>query len=385
MSWSDTLPDIAQTVIPGWFDTPPTPPGGTQTGWWAVLDMDTQLAVQFVPECDIIKFTGWDFEIEFFATRTAALQKVAMLAAQRGLTVTMSMGLGGTFFLTENQTINMDRVAALGRVNDVAMNQLISVNRDMQIYFQYLMNLPGNWNVNRALGLGITITLNAAQQINMARTATMIPIAGLSANQVFNAVRNLGLGFPPMATASLNFPNAGAYSYTIPRAANFIDVIPLGGGGGGSSGNAGLGNGGGGQAGIFNPTTIERGVTIPFAATTLSGTVGNGGSGGGGGWIPINGDPGGATTVAANVGGWTWQGNGGAGGDWTSGVRPGQGPGTIAYNGTNYVGGTDTGSSASAGNVPGGGGGGGNSGFFGFPAGGGAAGARGRVWFKAYS
>src|SRR5690349_10586046 len=110
MSWSDTLPGIAQAVVPGWFDTTPSAPGETQTGWWAGLDIDGALSVQFITQTELLTFTGWDLVTHISVNRNLVLQAVRKLAAQRGLTVTMDLGLGGTYFLANDADFNVDRL-----------------------------------------------------------------------------------------------------------------------------------------------------------------------------------------------------------------------------------------------------------------------------------
>ncbi|AXH49560.1 hypothetical protein SEA_DRUANTIA_5 [Mycobacterium phage Druantia] len=191
------------------------------------------------------------------------------------------------------------------------------------------------------------------------------------------------LVFPAFTVVSQTFSTVGNWTFNIPAECGAIDIILLGGGGGGSSGNAGLGNGGGGDGGLWETLTLIRGIDFPSTALQITGTVGDGGNGGSGGWIPINGADGNPTT--ANIPGvGLVQALGGNGGNWTSGSRPGKGPGNRVHNGINYTGGANTGDSAANGNPPGGGAGGGNSGFFGFPAGGGGKGARGQAWVRAY-
>ncbi|ATN88079.1 hypothetical protein SEA_CINDARADIX_5 [Mycobacterium phage Cindaradix] len=192
------------------------------------------------------------------------------------------------------------------------------------------------------------------------------------------------LVFPAFVAVSQTFTTT--WTFNIPAECAFIDLVLLGGGGGGSSGNIAVSPGEGGYAGEWLTITLERGVDIPWTATQITGTIGNGGSGGSGGWVPFNGNNGG-NTVATIAGVGSWTAVGGEGGNpirWTNEGRAGRGPGTINFNGIPYVGGNPTANSAAAGNAPGGGGGGGNAGAGIFPAGGGGNGARGQAWCRAY-
>ena len=182
--------------------------------------------------------------------------------------------------------------------------------------------------------------------------------------------RPWGLEFPlptPLAVRPLltMMATPGTYSYQIPPFADTIDVIALGGGGGGATG--GFGYGLGGLAGQWQTATLVRGVGIPWASTTLSGTIGAGGVQGGNGSTTTVTDP--SSTVSINA-------SGGAGAAWTGNVD-GQSPGTLTFDGQKYVGGAVA-QIGRPGNRPGGAGAGG------WWFGGGGAGAGGAVWFYAY-
>lgn len=183
--------------------------------------------------------------------------------------------------------------------------------------------------------------------------------------------------FSPHAATVATFTTVGNHTYTIPVWCRFIDLIVLGGGGGGGGGNAAL-SGTGGTAGSFAWITLERGVHIPWTATSFTVTVGGGGGGGTGNiFVGIAGSPGTATSI--NYGAGTVTGSGGAaGGGGNGGARTGKAVTTgntngnkdLALNGQTYVGG---GTSTGAGSPPGGGGYGGQSSN-------GQAGATGRAW-----
>ncbi|QGH78010.1 hypothetical protein SEA_LONEWOLF_8 [Mycobacterium phage LoneWolf] len=177
------------------------------------------------------------------------------------------------------------------------------------------------------------------------------------------------------------------FSFAIPAGCVFIDIVLVGCGGGGQ----GMGNatawGQGGSAGQWQYITLRRGVDIPWTVTTITGTVGNGGAAGAGG-IYLSGGAGGnggnVTATIAGIG--TLTALGGAGGNNRNLDTAGKSPGTINWQGIDYVGGAEAmnvaGGSA-AGNAPGGGGQAAmpSTGFFGLA---GGAGAKGQAWIRAY-
>jgi hypothetical protein len=169
------------------------------------------------------------------------------------------------------------------------------------------------------------------------------------------------------------FDIVGAFSYSIPPWAVYLDVIAVGAGAGGQGGQAFTGNGGGG--GGWQAVTLLRGVDIPLTTTSITGSVGAGGAGSTG-----NGSPGGSSTAIATG----WAGLTAAGGTNPnpsgSGPIPGLSPGNETFNGVPYTGGASQTTARSAGIAPGGGGAGGNLSFIAVS---GGAGARGQVWIVA--
>ena len=162
---------------------------------------------------------------------------------------------------------------------------------------------------------------------------------------------------------------SGPYAYVIPPFCDKIDYVLLGGGGGSNpSGTGVLTSKRGGAAGSWTTGTLTRGTSIPWATTTITGTIGAGG---------VTNAAGGTTTA-------TWSGGSvlSAGGGAANGASDGNGasPGNTTYNGQTYVGGAVKESIAGApGNAPGGGG---AIGMGYIP---GGAGARGQAWFYAYT
>lgn len=164
-------------------------------------------------------------------------------------------------------------------------------------------------------------------------------------------------------------------TYIVESWVNTIEAVPLGAGGGGWRGAFGF-NGKGGNAGTFNTRTFNRGTHFNTGdAVTI--TVGNGGFGlasGGSG----NAGTGGTTTISVNGNSISASGGLGATGSATSGADvPGDGAGSINYNGQNYTGGGQQNQQGGTGIAPGGGGGGGAQ-----SNGAGGAGGKGRGWLK---
>ena len=179
------------------------------------------------------------------------------------------------------------------------------------------------------------------------------------------------MGFPATAAVTTTYSAVGAFSYQIPWWATHIDVILLGGGGAGRDGGGGFISYEGGYAGGWYTTTLQRGVDISWATTTITGSVGAAGARSAG--------TGGNTTASAT--GWAGgTGSGGSGGS-SVGTSAGRSPGNQTVDGQVYSGGAAQSSSGSAGNAPGGGGGYGAGGFIsGSNAGNGAI---GRAWLRA--
>lgn len=180
-------------------------------------------------------------------------------------------------------------------------------------------------------------------------------------------------GFAAHEPELVSFAAPGTHTYTIPVWCTHIELVGIGGGEGGDSGSGALVAGAGGAPGVWNAATIQRGVHIPWSATTLAVVVGDGGAGGAAGVVNTDG-AGGASTI------WTY---GGAtlltcpGGDDGGIGQDGKAAGNYTYNSVPYAGGAaQTSGNGSPGNPPGGGGRGGNGGFGVGSAGGkGAAGA----------
>ncbi len=165
--------------------------------------------------------------------------------------------------------------------------------------------------------------------------------------------------FPGHDATPKTYDTAGTYAFAIPFWCTRIDLVLLGAGGGGSY--APLGNGVGGGAGqLARPRALKRGSDIPWAATTINVTVGQGGSGG-----TPNADatPGGDTTASWDTATGTSQAvavGGGAGASTTGQSGDGPSPTSTTVGDATLTAGTTQSTPAAAGNAPGGGGAGGD-------------------------
>ncbi|ALA07820.1 hypothetical protein SEA_FAYELY_8 [Mycobacterium phage Fayely] len=220
--------------------------------------------------------------------------------------------------------------------------------------------------------------------IRLGANSPAFRIGSQTPSRIFLGDRQVWPEFTPVTT---QYTTGTTYNYAIPANCYLIDVILLGGGGGGQ----GMGNatawGQGGAAGQWQYFTLRRGVDIPWSITAITGSLGAGGSAGAGGIYLSGGAGGNGGNTTATVSGYgTVTALGGAGGNNRNLDTAGKSPGTINWQGIDYVGGAEAfnvaGGSA-AGNVYGGGGQAAmlTSGFFGLA---GGAGARGCVWIRAW-
>lgn len=215
------------------------------------------------------------------------------------------------------------------------------------------------------------------QAIGTETAALLAHLAGSS--DVGSGGESGSAAFTAHAPATVPYSATGSNAHSIAAWCRYMDVVLAGGGNGGGGGFAGFVTGGGGNAGNWSHVTVERGVDIPWSASTLTiviptatagGTQGNKGAGGG--------------TVTAAVTGTSWAGLSATGGtgDQFGTTRNGQSPGTHTYNGQSYNGGAVQTTSQGAGNPPGGGGNGGTGNAFNGNTGG--AGALGGGWVRSY-
>jgi hypothetical protein len=165
-------------------------------------------------------------------------------------------------------------------------------------------------------------------------------------------------GFPGNDPAPQEYPSAGTSPFAIPFWCTTIDLILLGAGGGGTYFGDRFGVGGG--AGEWQTVTLRRGSDIPWAATTINVTVGQGGLGG---TPSADATPGGDTTASWDTATGTAQqvaSGGGAGASATGQSGDGPNPASQSVDDSKLTAGTAQLNLAAAGNPPGGGGAGGD-------------------------
>lgn len=373
MPWQDTLPDLAQPSVQGWFNAPPEA-ADPVTGWWAAIDLDTAITVQFVTDVELRTLKNLNVVRGVSVDRAVALQVAYTLALQRGLTATMNLGLRGTFFLDLGTNVNFGRVTSLVKVRGVDVVRTLNFATAVQLGRVYDL---GGLSSTLVFGTGLVMAnvqpIDLSISLNVNRALDLVPARVVALTQSLTVNQSLAMGFPPTAALFQNFTTVGAGTYTIPRWCDKIAMIALGGGGGGQASAAFGAVGKGGYNGEYGSMTVERGVDIPYSQTTMAVDVGAGGAAGvwDGTGFGKNGE---ASTVVTGAG--TLTGPLGAGGVGF-GDNDGESPGNLNYDGISAVGGaTQTGNAA--GNPPGGGGAGSPSLSSGY------AGARGQVWFRAY-
>jgi hypothetical protein len=166
-------------------------------------------------------------------------------------------------------------------------------------------------------------------------------------------------GFPGHDPATKEYDSAGTYAFAIPFWCTTIDLILLGAGGGGTYFGDQFGVGGG--AGQWQqPAPLQRGSDIPWAATTINVTVGQGGSGG---TPSAPATPGGDTTASWDTATGTTQevaSGGGAGASANGQSGDGPSPTSKSVDDATLSAGPAQSALAAAGNPPGGGGSGGD-------------------------
>ncbi|AHK11979.1 minor tail subunit [Mycobacterium phage Hosp] len=401
--WFDTPPAPITVGAPGWTDETPVPTDpAVEVGWWSVLTIDVRetaspsqaMALRAIKVWALTNLAASSESMTLRkiamvaltetaeAVESATLQKIAMLALSRtapgyqalGLVKVMEMALAtsqagssealalariGTLALTETATTT--EALELERVVTLALTETAAATEALELVRIYLMDLPSVGPIVYDPSTGGYAYLGyAVGAVGLNSISSMAPFSSGA-----GTAESLSFGFRPTAAATTILTASG--NYTIPRWAEWIDVIVLG------AGEAGTGivwgNGSGGQAGAWNAQRYYRGSTLAWSQTVMQATVGAGGTG--------NGGPGGQTYVFPGSQQATLLAEGGTGNMGVTNPQ-GQGAGSFTFQGVTYVGGGAQGALGNAGLAPGGGGAGG-----GFGASSGGAGARGQVWFRA--
>lgn len=178
----------------------------------------------------------------------------------------------------------------------------------------------------------------------------------VTANFTGKGVFSAQAGFPAGLTEDPKpFDISGTYTYPIPYWCTTIDLVLLGAGGGGGYG---ANDEAGGGAGNWNTTSVQRGSDIPWEATTITVTVGQGGAGGS--LSAPEGGPGGDTTASWDSSSGTTTITATGGGAGASGITgEGPSPGSKPIGNTSLDAGPPQSTEGADGNAPGGGGAGG--------------------------
>ncbi|MGV7802860.1 hypothetical protein [Mycobacteroides chelonae] len=341
----------------GWTpEGPPSPPRVPKRGWFATLAQIAQTTGEgdtFAAVIAHLRGTATGFG----DTRAAVLAHLSGKTTGSGDTRTVVLAhltgqTTGTGDTTASWLLHFSRIAQTTGTGDT--------------YAALLAHLRGT-----ATGLGDTAT------------AVLAHLAGTASG---DGSTSAGAAFTAHALQDDSWAAAATVTYQIPGWSIYLDLTGVGAGGGGREGDGAAATvGNGGKAGQWNGRTLQRGVDIPWSASTITVTVGQAGPAGArGAGDVVASSRGGATVFDWGTGTLTCP-----GGDGGSGVSPfpsaGQSPGDYSFAGRNFTGGGEAASGknpATPGKPPGGGGGGGQGGFFSTQKAG-AAGAPGAGWIRA--
>jgi len=295
------------------------------------------------------------------------------LAADIRQIYTRQADMSGAGTMAADARVRLDRIAQLAAAGTLSVQLL------QQFLRPAVFSAAGTMaaQVSQAYALGAALTgvgTLATQVAQKYQLGAAFAGAGSMA---------CGAAFPAMSPATQNFSSTGNGTYNIPYWCRYIDVVFIGGGASGQTGNGAISTAGkGGNPGQWQAVRLERGVDIPWTATTLTLNVGSGGA------RPANSDNAGPTAGANTV--LTYQNLAGqtitltaAGGSGTQSSQNGGVPGNFTFQGVPYTGGNGGTGNAGAGAQPGAGGAGGNGGIFGSRTQGGLGG-NGQAWCRAY-
>ncbi|AHJ86573.1 minor tail protein [Mycobacterium phage Jolie2] len=369
--WFDDVPFLPNVRAPGWFDTTTAPAEpATAVGWWALLALDLRdvadpvqaLALQTIKGIALAQLAGSTESLALRQIAGAVFTNTATPAQLLALRKIAKLALAGT--APAVQALALVRVIGLALLDTGAGVQVLDVGRVAPVD---LLSIAATVE---GFDLGMISAWQAAQTAFTAEALTLGKVALMAlATTTAPAVEALTVGYPPHAPTLTYIATPGAWSYTIPRWAEYIDVVMVGAGSRGTGGSF-FGNGAGGNAGQWLGITLDRSQPseLPITTMTLSGFVGAGGS--------TNGGAGGATVLSA-VGSFGARSAAGGQGQASAFDVVGKSPGNFVWNGETYIGGAAAPTLAQLGNTPGGGSAGG--GFNGASKNGGAGG----VWIRA--
>ncbi|AHJ88527.1 minor tail subunit [Mycobacterium phage Julie1] len=396
--WFDAPPAPITVGAPGWTDDEPTPGVDpvVEVGWWAVLTIDARQTAGRSQAMTLRAIKVWALTNLAASSESMTLRKIAMVALTETAEAVESATLQKIAMLALSRTAPGYQALGLVKVMEMALatsqagsSDVLALTRIGTLALTATGDATQGLMIERVVTVTLARSATATEALTMARIYLLdlfaygiiggayysgYALGAMSLNSISSMApfssgagsgETLTFGFRPTAAATTILTASG--NYTIPRWADWIDVVTLG------AGEAGtgivFGNGSGGRAGEWNAQRYYRGTQLAWSQTVMQATVGAGGTG--------NGGPGGQTYVFPGSGLATLLSNGGDGN--MGAVNPGgESAGSYTFNGVTYVGGGGQGSLGNAGIAPGGGGAGG-----GFGASSGGAGARGQVWFRA--
>lgn len=295
------------------------------------------------------------------------------LAADIRQIYTRQADMSGAGIMAADARVRLDRLAQLAAAGTLSVQLLQQFIRPAG--FVAAGSMAAQISQAYALGAALTGTGTLATQVaqKYQRSAALAGAGTMAC----------GAAFPVMSPATQTFSSTGSATYNIPYWCRYIDVVFISGGASGQTGNGAINTAGkGGNPGQWQGVRLERGVDIPWTATTLTINVGGGGA------RPANSDNAGPTAGANTV--LTYQNLAGqtitvtaTGGSGTQSGQNGGTPVNFTFQGVGYTGGNGGTGNAGAGAQPGAGGAGGNGGIFGSRTQGGLGG-NGQAWCRAY-
>lgn len=371
--WFDDSPAPALVRAPGWFDATTAPVDvGTEVGWWALLALDLRGFTDPVQVLTLRAVKGIALAQLAGSTESLTLRKIATAVFANTA--------------TPAQNLELRKIAKLALAGTAPAVQALALQRIVGLVLAQTLGAPAQLLTLGRVGPIEFVDTAPAAQLLEARSVGLLEVAStaftgeaLTMSQLSNiamdasrgtGVETLAVGYRPTAATTTYIANPGAWSYTIPRWADYLDVVMVGAGSRGTNGSF-FGNGAGGNAGAWLGITLDRSSPgdVPYTTKTLTGTIGAGGS--------SSGAAGGATSLAA-VGSFGARSASGGSGQASAFDVVGKSPGNFTWNGQVYEGGAAAPTLAQIGNTPGGGSAGG--GYAGQSKNGGAGG----VWIRAY-
>lgn len=383
MAWSPNPPAEPPDPQRSWWKEPPIdPPKPSQSWFWiperiGTFHAEGQMAAQvgqvYTIGADMAGAGNLSAGVSQIYSLTAQFAGAGALTADIRQTYTRQADMSGAGTMSADARVRLDRIAQLAASGTLTVQLLQQFLRPAGATATGTM--AAQMSQAYALGAALTGVGTLAAQVAQ-KYQLSAPLAGVGTMACSAA-------FPAMSPATQTFSSTGSATYNIPYWCRYIDVVFISGGASGQTGNGAVNTAGkGGNSGQWQGVRLERGVDIPWTATTLTINVGAGGA------RPANSDNAGPTAGANTV--LTYQNLAGqtvtvtaTGGSGTQSGQNGGSPGNFTFQGVGYTGGNGGTGNAGAGAQPGAGGAGGNGGIFGSRTQGGLGG-NGQAWCRAY-